>query len=178
MGIALFAFSHALFIVILVAFFGMQKNIFTNMLLIIISAAILTAPISLFIYLENQGTSYFCADGYGHFQSNVPLWPWLWIGWACIAILALPERTMIFVFGGGFELEPIWSRIAIMLPFMLVLYYLGYFFQVREVDCTPPFDGMGLFEGGMILIPMYLGFIFSLGFSLAMISIFSIKSAY
>jgi len=177
MGYVLLAFPHAFFITVIVAVVGMQKNIFINFLQILVSAVFLTLPIWLFIYLESQGTSYFCADGYAHFQSNVPLWPWLWIGWACIALLALPERIMIFVFGGGFELEPLWWRNMLMLPFMLVLYYLGYFFQVREVDCTPPFDGWGLLEGGMILIPMYLAFTFTLCFSLAMVAAFSIKSA-
>ena len=70
---ALAAFLHAVFIVLIVVSVGLEKKIFINVVKIILAALILCIPIFLFGYLDEQGSSYVCADGNVVIESVIPL---------------------------------------------------------------------------------------------------------
>ena len=46
-------------------------------------------------------------------------------------------------------------------PITFLVLFLSVPFERKIIDCTPPFDGWGLFEGGMVLIPLLGLFLFA-----------------
>jgi hypothetical protein len=120
-----------------------------------------------FAQLDHWGTSYQCADGVLFYRSNVPMLPWLWIGWFFLALFAIPSRLLGW---RGSRLEPWTDRAAMCFPFALLIVLLGVPFQTHRIDCTGPFVGYGLFEGGLIAGPLLGLFLFSMAFSLAVLS--------
>jgi hypothetical protein len=69
------------------------------------------------------------------------------------------------------DLEPWYHRAMLLAPFAVIVLVTGLPFQRRAIDCTPPFDGgWGIFEGGMVAIPLLALFLFSMAFSLAVLS--------
>ena len=137
------------------------------------AGAILALPILAFALLDAWGSAYFCAEGRAHDLNAVPDLPWLWIGWACFVLTALPARAVGLVIGEQPPLVPLWRRALLALPFTPVLWFLGYFFEwPAPVNCSPPFDnpGWGLFEGGMVLLPLLGLFLFVESYSLALLA--------
>ena len=134
------------------------------------AGAILAAPIFAFALLDAFGAVYSCAEGLAYGRSPVPNFPWLWIGWTCLALTALPARTIGVAIGEQPPLIPLWRRAILTLPFLPFLWIFGYVFEWREIDCTPPFEGWGLFEGGLFMIPLLGLFWFVASFSLAVLS--------
>lgn len=107
-----------------------------------------------FAALDAAGSGYSCADGAAYGRSAVPMLPWLWIGWLLLNLFAVPTRLAApsAVHSRGIM---IWQwRILLLTPFALVVLLLGQPFQDRVVDCTAPFEGYGLFEGGLVLLPL------------------------
>ena len=142
----------------------------------LLAGAILALPILAFAMLDAWGSAYVCADGRVHDRNPVPDLPGLWIGWALLALTAFPGRAIGFVIGEPPPLVPLWRRVLLALPFTPFLWFFGYFFEWREVDCSPPFDdpGWGLFEGGLVLLPLLGLFLFLQSFSLALVSAASV----
>jgi hypothetical protein len=142
----------------------------------LVAGAILAVPILAFALLDMFGASYFCADGAAHDRSAIPDWPWLWIGWAVLALGALPARAVGLIVGERPPLLPLWRRFVLALPFAPLLWLFGSVFEWRQVSCAPPFDnpGWGLFEGGMFLFPLLGLFWFTASLSLAVHSAASV----
>ncbi|MEY4270248.1 MAG: hypothetical protein RLZZ58_1464 [Pseudomonadota bacterium] len=129
---------------------------------------ILAIPIILIGWLDAAGASYGCADGQVFAKSPVPMWPWAWIGWLALAMTALPTCLLR---PPAAEREPWYNRAMLLAPFAVIVLITGLPFQRRSIDCTPPFDGgWGLFEGGIIMFPLLALFLFSMAFSLAVLS--------
>jgi hypothetical protein len=165
------AFAHALFITLLTDI--LVRRSWHPRGRAVLAALVLTLPISLFAVLDLSGASYGCADGRVTELGSVPLWPWAWIGWLLLATSALPARILGH---SAAAIEPWPERIMMLTPFALVILLTGAPFQRRTADCTPPFDGgWGLFEGGMVTIPLLALFFFSMAFSLAVLSAAAVR---
>ena len=132
--------------------------------------AALTLPILMFALLDLLGASYVCADGAVVWTSPVPNLPWLWIGWSVLTVIALPALCVGLAVGEMPPLIPVRRRLALAAAFVPLVLVTGLVFEWRAPDCTPPFDGWGFMEGGMVLVPLVGLFWFVLSFSMAALS--------
>jgi hypothetical protein len=120
-----------------------------------------------FALLDHHGSSYSCADGVLFDRSAIPMLPWGWIGWFVLALFAVPSRLL----GHGSNRLEWWPRRVLMLfPFAAIILFVGVPFQRHRIDCDGPDISYGLFDGGMIAIPILGLFLFSMAFSLAVLS--------
>lgn len=137
------------------------------------AAVILAAVAMVFLKLDAEGASYFCAEGELQSLGRVPLLPWVLIGWTVIAALSLPERLFALFDGLPSKLRPLWQRFA-MLPLGLGFAALpGVVFQFRQIDCTNPNSGgvdFGMMDGGIVYGPMFAIFGFALCSSIVILS--------
>lgn len=118
------------------------------------------------IWLDGLGTNAICADGKMRVPSTLPQLPWAWIGWALLVGTALPSRLL------GYPAARLlhWSdRVILAAPFAAAVFVTGLPFQRAIGDCEIV-EGWGLFEGGLFLIPLLALFLFTLSFSIAVLS--------
>lgn len=134
------------------------------------AGAMLVVPILMFALLDAYGASHSCADGAAIRTSSVPNLPWLWIGWAVLTATAFPARCIGAVLREAPPLVPIWRRLLLMVPFVPPILLFGWPFERHVPNCSPPFDGWGMFEGGAVLWPLLGLFWFALTFSMGWLS--------
>ena len=137
----------------------------------LISGVVLALPIFVFGCLDSEADDFFCADG-ERLQSSVPPLPWLWIGWVILAVFSLPGRVMAKLNGRNFRM--LWTRrkLTILIASAIIIAVLGFPFQIRNTDCSAPYDrvSFGLMEGGLLTIPVYGAFWLAMSISLALLS--------
>lgn len=171
---ALFALpvaAHALFVALLTD--GLIRQSWRPRPRAFAAGLLLALPILLFGWLDVSGASYGCADGRVTWRSAVPTAPWAWIGWLVLTLAVLPARLLGH---GGAKLEPWPHRVLMLIPFAVILLVLGTPFQRHRINCTPPFEeGWGLFEGGAFMIPLLALFLFSMAWSLALVSAAAVR---
>ena len=128
---------------------------------------LLTAAIGPFVLLDWSSASYSCADGrvIASSLSAVPALPWFLIGWLTLTLGAVPTRLACWAKGARLLWLP--QRILMTVPLASLVLFFGLPFERKTIDCTPPFDGWGLFEGGAILFPLLALFLFSASLSAA-----------
>jgi hypothetical protein len=134
------------------------------------AGALLVLPILMFALLDGIGASYACAEGAARRTSAIPNIPWLWIGWAVLTATAFPARCIGLATGEAPRLVPIGRRLLPMAAFVPPILLFGAPFQRHVPNCSPPFDGMGLFEGGAVVLPLLGLFWFILSFSMGALS--------
>ncbi len=137
-----------------------------------LGATVLLAAVAMvFVKLDAEGSSYFCAEGELQSTGRVPLWPWVLIGWTVIAALSLPERFFGLFDGQPSKLRPIWQRL-LLLPAGFVFAALpGVIFQVRQIDCVNPNrPDFGMMDGGIVFGPAFAIFGYALCSSIAILS--------
>jgi hypothetical protein len=118
------------------------------------------------VWLDGLGTNAMCGDGKMYAPSTLPQLPWAWIGWGLLAVTALPSRLL------GYPAEHLlhWShRTVLAAPFAVAVFVTGLPFQ-RAIDDCAIVEGWGLFEGGLFLIPLFALFLFTMSFSIAVLS--------
>lgn len=120
---------------------------------------LLALAIAPFVLLDLKAASYSCADGKAYDVSTVPQLPWFLIGWAVPTVSGIPTRLACW----GQQLRILWwpQRVILTAPIAFPVLFLSVPFERKIIDCTPPFDGWGLFEGGMVLIPLLGLFLFA-----------------
>jgi len=134
------------------------------------AGGLLVLPLLAFALLDVVGASYSCADGRAYRSSSVPNLPWVWIGWAVLTVSALPVRCIAAVVRETPPLVPIGRRLLLMVPFVPPVLFFGFPFQWHLPECSPPFEGWGFMEGGLVLVPLLGLFLFTLSFSMATLS--------
>lgn len=130
------------------------------------TALVLAAIMFAAIGLDWLGTNAMCGDGKMYEASTLPQLPWAWIGWGLLAVTALPSRLL------GYPAERLmhWSdRTILAAPFAVAVFVTDLPFQRAIGDCEIV-EGWGLFEGGLFLIPLLALFLFTLSFSIAVLS--------
>lgn len=127
-----------------------------------------------FALLDIFSTSYQCADGKAFDVSAIPMLPWLWIGWLILNVAGVTARYSATNEQFRHSRSTISDRIYAVLPLSLPVIFFGYVFQIREIDCTPPFDGFGFMEGGVVLFPLLGAFWFFMSVSTAVIAAISV----
>jgi hypothetical protein len=130
------------------------------------TALFLTAVMVAAIWLDDLGTNAMCGDGRIYAPSTLPQLPWAWIGWALLVVTALPSRLL------GYPAARLlhWSdRVILAAPFAAAVFVTGLPFQRAIGDCEIV-ERWGLFEGGLFLIPLLALFLFTLSFSIAVLS--------
>ncbi|MGB3847775.1 MAG: hypothetical protein WA940_18035 [Sphingopyxis sp.] len=118
------------------------------------------------IWLDQLGTNARCGDGRMYEPSTLPQLPWAWIGWGLLVVTALPSRLL------GYPARRLLSwpeRVILAAPFAAAVLFTGLPFQ-RAIDDCAIIEGWGLFEGGLFLIPLLALFLFTLSFSIAVLS--------
>ena len=68
----------------------------------------------------------------------------------------------------------LWTRrkLTILIASAIIIAVLGFPFQIRNTDCSAPYDrvSFGLMEGGLLTIPVYGAFWLAMSISLALLS--------
>ena len=120
---------------------------------------------------EELAASYGCAEG-RMFRHNaaVPFLPWLWIGWFVLTAFAIPARMLAWLRKTQFVMMSAGRRFIWLLIGAFPVWLFGFVFQNRTVDCSRPQEMWGLFEGGVIAIPLLGIFLFVASTSMAMLS--------
>ena len=118
------------------------------------------------IWLDQLGTNAMCGDGRMYEPSTLPQLPWAWIGWGLLVVSALPSRLLGYP---AQRLLPWPERVILAAPFAAAVLFTGMPFQ-RAIDDCAIIEGWGLFEGGLFLIPLLALFLFTLSFSIAVLS--------
>ncbi len=130
------------------------------------AALALTAIMVAGLWLDGLGNNAMCGDGKMYAPSTLPQLPWAWIGWALLVVTALPSRLLGYPAGRLLH----WSdRVILAAPFAVAVFVTGLPFQ-RAIDDCEIVEGWGLFEGGLFLIPLLALFLFTLSFSIAVLS--------
>ena len=175
--VPVFFWAHAIF-VILVAHAALPKaeryGSARSTLLASIPLAVIFFGIAA---LDGAGADYFCAEGQLHRQGRIPMWPWAWIGWAAVSLLALPLRFTAWLSKHPIKLAPLWHRPLMMLPFAAPVVLFGWPFQIRQIDCVGPQEGWGLFEGGMAAWPLLGVFLFAMSTTMAILTAAYVRPA-
>ena len=126
-----------------------------------------TLAITPFALLDMEASDFICADGKLR-PSAIPPLPWFLIGWAALLLAAVPTRLLGW--GRQVRLLSLPHRIVLTAPFAILVMLLGKPFLTKRMDCEPPFDGWGLFEGGLFLLPLLGLFLFVASLSAAVLS--------
>jgi hypothetical protein len=162
---------NALYVAIATHPFVGRKRFWSDWKIWVGTSVLLSGFVGSFCFLDTIGNSYACGDGKIVSRTMIPAWPWLWIGWLVAAVSLLPARSRKFLDGNDFSL-PTWPKhlgiIAITASPILIF---GALFQLRTIDCTPPFSGFGVFEGGLVALPLYFAFSYCLTVGLTVITI-------
>jgi hypothetical protein len=165
-----FLWAHALFVLI-IAGASARKPLATPQLHhVFIASAPLSIIFAVLAWLDNAGAAYSCAEGQVINRAGMPMLPWIWIGWGLLTLFAIPSRLTAWVEGKSQKLAPLWQRALLTLMVSPLIWFFGYVFQVRTIDCTRPMEGWGMFEGGMVMFPLLGLFLFTLSTSLAILS--------
>ncbi|MEQ1687469.1 MAG: hypothetical protein ABL874_02725 [Sphingopyxis sp.] len=136
----------------------------------IVNGAMLALCFLPFVLLDIFSSSYGCADGKAYDVSVIPMLPWLWIGWLILNATGITARLGVPRIYQGNRRDTIYDRLFAIVPFAIPVLLFGYTFQIRSIDCTPPFDGFGFFEGGIVLFPLLGAFWFFMSVSSAIIA--------
>lgn len=168
--LGLFGWFHGIFVVILV-----WKSIKSNAALLsfvvhpgVAAGAMLAVPFLLFGLLDLMAASDICDGG------SMPNLPWLWIGWAALALTAAPARAIGLAIGKQPRLIPFRRRVALTALVSPIVMLTGFGFEWRTPDCARRVECCGLFEGGLIILPLLGLFLFLLVYTLAALSAASI----
>lgn len=124
-----------------------------------LGGAILAILILPFVWLDSLAANYSCADGQIYNRSIVPALPWFLIGLVLLNALALPTRLALW--RARTRLLRLPERIILTAAMVPPVIVLGFPFERKAFDCTAPFEGWGLFEGGLFLIPLLGLFLFA-----------------
>lgn len=165
-----FLWTHALFVLIIAGTSARKPLAPAQLHHVFIASAPLTIVFAALAWLDNAGASYSCAEGHVIYRTGMPMLPWVWIGWGLLTLFAIPSRLTAWVAGKSQKLAPLWQRALLTLMVSPLIWFFGYVFQVRTMDCSRPMEGWGMFEGGMIMFPLLGLFLFTLSTSLAMLS--------
>lgn len=157
--------THGLFITILAD--GVQRRSYDIRARAIWAGVLLSLAIWGFALLDDYGSSFSCGDGMLFDHSDIPMLPWGWIGWFCLALFAVPSRLL-----GHDRARLEWwpDRVVMLFPFALIILLVGMPFQRHRMDCDALSISYGLFDDGLIALPMLGLFLFSMAFSLAVLS--------
>ncbi len=164
--IGLFCWFHGIFVILLV-WKTIKSNSFVLQFILhpgLAAGAVLAAPFALFGILDLMAASDICDGG------STPNLPWLWIGWLTLALSAAPARAIGLVIGEQPRLIPVGHRLVLTALVSPVVLLTGYAFEWRSPDCGRPVECCGLFEGGLLLLPMLGLFLFLLVYTLAALS--------
>lgn len=91
-------------------------------------------------------------------------WPWLEIGWVVITGFALPARIVARLRGKRFVALPWWQMLLLMIPCLAIIHLVDFHVERCTGECW------GLFEGGMVLIPLLAAPLFTASLSCAVLS--------
>jgi hypothetical protein len=167
----IFVWAHALF-VLMVSDASRPTQRYPNGLTTALKASIpLGFMFLVFSVLDSSGAAYGCAEGHA-FRHNeaIPMLPWLWIGWLSLTLFAIPTRLLAWVRKVRVMSMPIWVRVLLLPLGAAPVWFFGYVFQNRTIDCSRPHEGWGLFEGGLFVAPLFGAFLFATCTSMAMLS--------
>jgi hypothetical protein len=167
--VALFLWFHGIFIAALVWQRIKSATPLAKLLLHpgMAAGAILALLLAPFAWLDSAGASTPCADGLPGARSGVPNLPWLWIGWLLLALTAAPARALGLVAGEQPRLIPVPRRLLLAVLVSPVILISGFVFQWRTPDCARPVECCGLFEGGLVVLPLLGLFLFLASYTLA-----------
>lgn len=173
-SLALLVGAHAVFVVF-IARRGLSAARLRSPLAAAGAIVILALAFGAYAWLDTKGADFQCADGVVLFASRLPMWPWLWIGWAALTYMAAPVRLLASFSKTPLMLVPPMGRLTAMAPFAAVVVLLGAMFQIRRADCDATQISFGLLEGGLFVLPLYALFLFAMSFSMAILSAVFVK---
>jgi hypothetical protein len=133
-----------------------------------VGGAALASVVLPFVWLDVLAGSYSCADGQMYGRSIVPPLPWFLIAIALLNVSGLATR--LAVWRSPAKILGLPERIILTGPLMLPVWWLGTPFSRKPFDCTPPFEGWGLFEGGLVLFPLLGLFLFAASLATAVLA--------
>ena len=172
-GLYMLILLHTVFIAVLAArLLDGSKSSFRHLMSrdVVVNSGKLALCFLPFVLLDIYSSSYRCADGKAYDVSAIPMLPWLWIGWLILNALGSTARFGVSTALQVHRRDTIFDRVFAMAIFTIPVFLFGFVFQMRRIDCTPPFDGFGLFEGGIVLIPLLAAFWFFMSASSAIIA--------
>ena len=126
---------------------------------------VLLWPVLLLLMPLTLGPDHVSADG--HYAWSIADLPWLVITWTTVTVLALPARIVVWARGERFVAHPPSKMLLLIAPWLAIVWLTGYPAQTCRGECW------GLFEGGILMIPLFGAHLFLASFSCALLSAFA-----
>lgn len=166
----IFVWSHALFVLLVIDAARVKPRSDRSLATAVVASIPLALSFFAFAMLDASGAAYGCAEGRDFRHTEIPMLPWLWIGWLSLTFFAIPTRLLGWFRKTSVSIRPIWFRLLLLPIGAVPVWLFGYIFQQRTVDCSVPQEMWGMFEGGVVALPLMGAFLFAMATSMAMLS--------